>query len=101
MYFRQRQTHLNEFTEVCMSWESIDIVATCLESNIALKFRPEKRFYRVRLKDGCGIFDLTTHSIIRTNQRIFDELFEKQYRNAGNRLSTIDRLARLHLASAN
>lgn len=83
-----------------MSWESIDIVAACLDNNIALKFRPEKRFYRVRLKDGCGIFDLKTHSIIRTNQKIFDELFERQYRNAGNKLSSIDRLARLHLVTA-
>jgi hypothetical protein len=80
-----------------MSWESIDIVASCLDNNIALRFRPEKRFYRVRFKDGCGIFDLRTHSIIRTNHRIFDKLFEKQYRNAGNTLSAIDRLARLHL----
>lgn len=83
-----------------MSWESIDIVAACLDSNIAVRFKPEKRFYRVQLKDGCGIFDLRTHSIIRTNNRIFDELFEKQYRHAGNALHAIDRLARLHLAAS-
>lgn len=83
-----------------MSWESIDIVAVCLDNNIAVRFKPEKRFYRVRLKEGCGIFDLSTHSIIRTNQQIFDEFFEKQYRNAGNILSAVDRLARLHLPSA-
>lgn len=74
-------------------WVAMDIVSACMESKISLNFKNDKRFYRVRLKDRCGIFDLRSHSFIETTETIFSEKMEKQYRLAGNDLHAIEAVA--------
>jgi hypothetical protein len=76
-----------------LAWVAIDIVSACMESKISLNFRNDKRFYRVRLKDRCGIFDLRSHSFVETTEAVFSEKMERLYRLAGNDLHAIETVA--------
>jgi hypothetical protein len=73
-------------------WKVIDIVAACIENNIRINFQPEKRFYRIRLKDCCGIFDMRSHSFLLTSADIFSTEFELQYKKIENNLDAIEEL---------
>jgi hypothetical protein len=73
-------------------WKVIDIVTACLENNIRINFQPEKRFYRVRLKDCCGIFDMRSNCFLQTSDVIFSAAFEEQYKKAENNLEVIEDL---------
>ena len=84
---------IGKFMKNKAKWEGIDIISTCVKSQITLNFKPDKRFYRVRLSDGCGIFDMHTNSIVRTSDAIFSEHIEPQYRYAGNKIKGIEAIA--------
>ena len=73
-------------------WKVIDIVAACIENNIRINFQPEKRFYRVRLKGGCGIFDMRSHCFLSTSDMIFSTEFEREYKRTENSLEAIEEL---------
>lgn len=73
-------------------WKVIDIVAACMKNNIRINFQPEKRFYRVRLKDCCGIFDMRSHCFLPTSEVIFSQKFESQYKKVENNLEAIEDL---------
>ena len=74
------------------NWKVIDIVAACMENNIRINFQPEKRFYRIRLKDCCGIFDMRSHCFLVTSAVIFSSEFELLYKKAENNLEAIEEL---------
>ncbi|MGV3742675.1 MAG: hypothetical protein ACO1NO_10235 [Burkholderiaceae bacterium] len=74
------------------NWKVIDIVAACIENNIRINFQPEKRFYRIRFKDCCGIFDMRSHCFLTTSAVIFSSEFELQYKKAENNLEAIEEL---------
>jgi hypothetical protein len=74
------------------NWKVIDIVAACMENPIRINFQPEKRFYRIRLKDCCGIFDMRSHCFLTTSAMIFSSEFEVQYKKAENNLDAIEDL---------
>lgn len=73
-------------------WKVIDIVAVCMESNIRINFHPEKRFYRIRLKDRCGIFDMHSNCFLATSDVIFSAEFERQYKKTENNLEAVEQL---------
>lgn len=73
-------------------WKVIDIVTVCMDNNIKINFQPDKRFYRVCLKNCCGIFDMRSHCFLKTSDVIFSSEFEQQYRKAENSLEAIENL---------
>lgn len=73
-------------------WKVIDIVAACMKNSIRINFQPEKRFYRVRLKDCCGIFDMRSHCFLPTSEVIFSSKFESEYKKIENNLEAIEEL---------
>jgi hypothetical protein len=73
-------------------WKVIDIVAVCMENNIRINFQPEKRFYRIRLKDRCGIFDMHSNCFLAATEVIFSNEFERQYKKTENSLEAVEQL---------
>jgi hypothetical protein len=74
-------------------WEGIDIVATCVKNKFTLNFKADKRFYRIRTADRCGIFDMRTDRFLPTSEAIFSEDMEAYYRYAGNNLKAMETIA--------
>lgn len=73
-------------------WKVIDIVAACMENSIRINFQPEKRFYRVRLKACCGIFDMRSHCFLKASEEIFTHAFELRYKEVDNSLEALEEL---------
>lgn len=73
-------------------WKVIDIVAVCMENNIRINFHPEKRFYRIRLKDQCAIYDMHSNCLMIASEVIFSSEFEREYKKAENSLEAIEHL---------
>jgi hypothetical protein len=73
-------------------WKVIDIVTACMENHIKINFQPGKRFYRIRLRNCCGIFDMRSNCFLLTSDVIFSAEFEQQYKKTENSLEVLEDL---------
>lgn len=73
-----------------VDWKYFDAVAACMANKISMGLHQSKRFYRMRSREGTGIYDLAMQSPTITGEVIFSSEFEREYRLAGNDLRKIE-----------
>ena len=75
---------------LCCKWTFIDRATAYSSAILAPEFREDQRFYRLKFREGCAIYDLKMQSIWYTTEEIFSPAFEKEFRNIGNDIRKLE-----------